>query len=229
MRLRLHGCTHVGPSVQVCAHLYAPTPAQVCTCVGPSVQVCTQVCGAAVPACGPAPDPGAQRFSAALGWGVHGATVGALDRSSAPHACSWRPAVPGPVGAPSVQGLCLPRPVFWGFSILRVPLGGLGGPRPPSAPSEGSTCHPGLCSRGGAVQTDRLWLPLARPALEGGAASGPGLPAPLKKGHCGNSRGWPRCRRETRRVPRRSARPAGRARPCWGPGHCSSRRWVSAS
>lgn len=91
------------------------------------------------------------------------------------------------------------------------------------APSEETACPPpppSTCSR-------ELWL-------RRGQHSRVGLPPAqgcwrLEEGHYSNSCDWPSCWREARRVPRGTERPAGRARSCWGPGHCSSRHRVSAS
>lgn len=123
-----------------------PVSARLCTRVGPCLYRC--VCGhlylhvglhrgfqnrehrgSRSPIAGPE----------ALGWGPWGHRPHPGQKLCSTHLqlVSWPP---WPSGCPplvqhpwpSVQGLCLPRPAFWGFSVLRVQRGGLGGPRPPA-------------------------------------------------------------------------------------------------
>lgn len=212
------------------AHVWAPVCTGVCVGTCTCMWACTvgsrtgSTEGLGVPLLG-------LRLWAGLGWGPRGHRPHPGQKLCSTHLqlVSWPP---WPSGCPplvqhpwpSVQGLCLPRPAFWGFSVLRVQRGGLGGPRPPAghhlkrlpAPlPPPSTCSRELWLRRG--QHSRVGLPPAQGCWR------------LEEGHYSNSCDWPSCWREARRVPRGTERPAGRARSCWGPGHCSSRHRVSAS
>lgn len=139
-------CLYWCPGVHICtcpyrhgfAHVWAPVCTGVCVGTCTCMWACTvgsrtgSTEGLGVPLLG-------LRLWAGLGWGPRGHRPHPGQKLCSTHLqlVSWPP---WPSGCPplvqhpwpSVQGLCLPRPAFWGFSVLRVQRGGLEGPRPPA-------------------------------------------------------------------------------------------------